>query len=250
MPKTRRPVADYITFDQYKLMLKNEPNDELRLLYRYIWTFLLRISEATGQSDSDVERIKEYRQERKEFVERITLNKNKLRQYLKDGHIKAPKLGEHKWTVQLPGIRPCYIDAVSAEEAGYDSAHTLNIYRKMGKFETFPFNDEDLYDDTQAFIKERRIKPTDRLFNTSRRIVLNAMNKHGYTVGGQTRIHPHALRRGAGIWLRSTGKMTLEDLQALYSHEKLSQTLEYLGRDKTASFAKFALVQSRKKGKK
>ena len=217
MPKTRKPVADYITFEQYQKMLKDEPDPRMRLCYRYIWTFMLRVSEAVGQAPSDVEQIQRYRKENK----------------------TTRKI----WHGALPGIRPVDIDAITAKEAGLNSKHTLRVYRKMGKFEILPFNDDKLFNDTATYIGGYGISKSDRLFPYFRSAVLFAMQKHGFTVGGQTRIHPHALRRGGGVYLRSTGKLDIEELQAVYSHQNLSQTLAYIGIDKRKAFNRFAQAQ-------
>jgi site-specific recombinase XerD len=151
------------------------------------------------------------------------------------------------WTGPIPGIRPIDIDAVSPKDAGLDCQHTLRVHRKMGKFEILPFNDKQLFQDTQAYIEGRKIAPEGRLFPFYRQDVLLAMQAHGTTVGGQTKIHPHALRRGGGIYMRSAGKMELEHLQAVYSHSNLSQTLAYIGVDKRTAFNKFAQAQKAKK---
>ena len=224
MPKTRKPVADYITYQQYRKMLKNEPDPAMKLCYRYIWTFMLRVSEAVGQSIMDVQQIEAYRK-------RYKAKKAKL-----------------KWAGAIPGIRMIDIDAVSPKEAGLSARHTLRVHRKMGKFEILPFNDLQLYNDTLKYAKEHDldVQPTQRLFPFYRQDVLQAMNKHGLTVGGQTKIHPHALRRGGGVYMRSRGKMDIEHLQAVYSHTNLAQTLAYIGIDKRAAFNKFAQAQRRK----
>ena len=134
MPKTRKPVADYITFEQYQKMLKNEPDPRMRLCYRYIWTFMLRVSECVGQAAHDVEQIK---RERKQ-AEKIPLVRRKTRKRL--------------WTGPIPGIRPCDIDAISPAEARLKCKHTLRVYRKHGKFEILPFNDLQLFKDTKLLI--------------------------------------------------------------------------------------------------
>jgi len=194
MPKTRKPIADYITFEQYKQMLKDEKDPRMRLCYRYIWTFMLRVSEAVGQSKADVDQVKWYRK-----------------------HV--PKLVQKrlKWSGPIPGIRPIDLDAVKPEDSGLNCKHTLRIFRKMGKFEILPFNDKELFNDTKAVIAGYGVKENDRIFPYYRADVLEAMQKHGFTVGGQTKIHPHALRRGGGVYMRSKGKLDLEDLQAVYS---------------------------------
>lgn len=221
MPKTRKPVADYITFEQYQKMLKAEPDPRMRLCYRYIWTFMLRVSEAVGQAPSDVDMIKRYR---------------------KEADAKKSRL---KWNGPIPGIRPSDIDAVSPKDAGFKSTHTLRIYRKHGKFEILPFNDQELFQETNRIVLKHYVEDDQRIFPYYRGDVLSSMQKHGLTVGGQTKIHPHALRRGGGVHMRSTGKMELEDLQAVYSHTNLSQTLAYIGIDRRTAFNRFAHAQLR-----
>ena len=228
MPKTRKPVADYITFEQYQKMLKNEPDPRMRLCYRYIWTFMLRVSEAVGQAPHEVEAIKRLRKK----AEKIPLKRFKVRMRL--------------WNGPLPGLRPCDIDAVSPTEAGLKAKHTLRVYRKMGKFEILPFNDLQLFKDTKLLIGGYGVNEEDRIFPYYRSDVLSAMQKHGYTVGGQTRIHPHALRRGGGVYMRNKGKLQIEDLQAVYSHSNLAQTLAYIGIDKSHALNRFAQAQARK----
>lgn len=211
MPKTRKPVADYVTFQQYQDMLKRERDPLMRLAYRYMWTFLLRVSEVVGQSRGDVRQIKRYRTENKAKKERF------------------------KWGAPLPGIRPVDIDAVQLPFA----KHSLRVYRKHGKFEILPFTDEKLYEDTIKLLPEI---PDDRIMPYARQEVLLAMQAYGHTLGGQTLIHPHALRRGAGIHFRSNGGR-IEVLQAVYSHEQLAQTLHYIGIDRTEAFKEFAEAQ-------
>lgn len=225
MPKTSKPVADYITESQFLRMLEDETDPMYRLIYRIMWRFMLRVSEVVGQSESDVKQILRYR---------------KL-------HKSSKK--NQKWTGPLPGIRLEDIDAVSAKDAGLECKHTLRVFRKMGKFEILPFNDDKLHCDLMAWALRGK-KAGDKfsmqvpLFPVSRQEVLAHMNKHGKTVGGQTKIHPHALRRGGGVFLRETKGFALEDLQNVYSHTNLSQTLQYIGRDKKASLNRFARLST------
>lgn len=211
MPKARKPVADYITFDEFDKMLDDEQDPMMRLVYRYIWTFLLRVSEVVGQSESDVRQIKAYRKEAKAKKSRLM------------------------WTGPLPGIRPCDIDALALPYV----KHSLRVFRKHGGFEVLPFENEQLYTSTISWIQGQKIKPTERLFPVYRQDVENAMARHGYTIGGQTKIHPHALRRGGGIHFRNKGGK-IEVLQAVYSHKHLAQTLHYIGIDKSQAFKEYA----------
>lgn len=219
--KTRKPVADYITFDQYQKMLKAEPSPMYRLLYRIMWTFMLRVSEVVGQSEGDVKLIKDLRIEHKSEKSKLT------------------------WTGPIPGIRWVDIDAVSPVDAGLECRHTLRVYRKMGKIKILPFHDLELYNDLQKYVKENDldIHMKRRIFPVLRQAVFFELNKHGDTIGGQTKIHPHALRRGGAVYMRSSGKMQLEDLQVVMSHTKLSQTLDYLGKDERTALNRFAQAQ-------
>ena len=216
MPKTRKPVADYITFEQFQQMVHEEPDPMWKLLYRYVWAFFLRVSEVVGQDTHDVKAIKAYRK----------ANKANPKKYL--------------WNGALPGIRPCDIDV---------QKKTLRVYRKHGKFDVLPFpaSDPGLLSDTINYAARKEIWNPEhlntRLFPRSRRAVLTKMQLFGKTVGGQTLIHPHALRRGGGVHFRERGGI-LEDLQVVYNHEKMSQTLDYIGKDKRAALKGFAELRA------
>lgn len=223
MPKTSKAVADYVTETQFNQMVENESDPMYRLIYRIMWRFMLRVSEVVGQSESDVKQILRYRK----------LHKSKKK--------------NQKWLGPLPGIRLEDIDAVSPKDAGLECKHTLRVFRKMGKFEILPFNDDKLYKDLMGWVfKDRQLgdkfSMQVRCFPVSRQEVLQHMNKHGLTVGGQTKIHPHALRRGGGVYLREVKGLAIEDLQNVYSHSSMTQTLNYIGRDKKASLNRFAKV--------
>lgn len=240
MPKTRKPVADYITFEQYQDMLKKEQDPRMQLIYRYMWTFLLRVSEVVGQSESDVRVIRDYQKNRTKQLKEIAADPERLKEYLERHKGKKP-IPRFKWTGPIPGIRPMDIDAVKLKYA----KHSINIYRKHGKFETFPFTDEQLFKDTQRIIGGYGVKPEERIFphpQYTRQRVLEAMQAHGYTVGQQTLRHPHSLRRGGGIHLRNND-VKLEVLQKLYSHDDMAQTTHYIGIDTQEAFKEFALVQ-------
>lgn len=212
MPKTRKPVADYITYSQFQQMVKEEPDQMWKLLYRYMWAFMLRVSEVVGQDTHDVKAIKAYRKEN-------NANPKKL-----------------KWQGPIPGIRPCDITDAPQNKL-------LRVYRKHGKFDMLPFpkSDPTLWADSVKYYVDKGLKPEQRLFPRSRRTVLTKMQLYGKTVGGQTAIHPHALRRGGGINFRDKGGK-IEVLQVVYNHEKMSQTFDYLGRDKKAALEEFAKV--------
>ena len=246
MPKTRKPVADYITFEQYQKMLKDEPEEMYRLLFRFMHTFWLRVSEAVGQNKSDVDQIKRTRQEREQLVDGILKDSRKLKRYRDNHYGKVPKVGRRKWVSPTPGIRVCDIDSVSASSQRLQSRHTLSIYRKMGKFEVLPFNDEQLYRDCQNYIKKAGLKGQDRLFPIWRSAVLVHMNQYGSTVGGMTKIHPHSLRRAGGIYARDVLNLPIEVIQVGMSHESPSQTMAYLTRDKSEAMNAWAKAQAKK----
>lgn len=246
MPKTRKPVADYITFEQYQKMLKDEPEEMYRLLFRFMHTFWLRVSEAVGQNKSDVNQIKTARSLREEFVEHILSDSRRLKRYRETHNGKIPKVGRRKWTAASPGIRVCDIDSVTASSQRLQSKHTLSIYRKMGKFEVLPFNDEQLYRDCMNYIKKAGLKGQDRLFPVWRQAVLWKMNQYGNTVGGMTKIHPHSLRRAGGIYARDVLQLPIEVIQVGMSHESPSQTMAYLTRDKSEAMNAWAKAQAKK----
>ncbi len=245
MPKTRKPVADYITFEQYQKMLKNEPIEMYRLLFRFMHTFWLRVSEAVGQNKSDVEQIQKYRDTREKYVESILSDHRKLKRYRETHNGKVPKVGRRKWVSPSPGIRVCDIDAVSPKDARLNSEHTLSIYRKMGKFEILPFNDSQLVKDTYRYINSRKLAGDDRLFPLWRQAVLFRMQSYGKTVGGMTRIHPHSLRRAGGIYARDVLKLPVEVIQQGMSHESPSQTMAYLTRDRSEALNKWSEAQKK-----
>lgn len=131
-------------------------------------------------------------------------------------------------------LRPCDIDAVKPSELGYSCQHTVRIWRKRGKFEILPL-DDDLHLWLMSYVCSKKVEPEARIFPRDRTTVYQRLIQYGFTVGGKKRIHPHALRRGFGIWYRANGG-ALEDLQQVYSHTSLGMTLHYIGIDKSRAF--------------
>ncbi len=175
--------GDYITFEKFSQIVRDEPEQRYKLLFSTIWYLGLRVSEALS-------------------------------------------------------LRPCDIDPVKPSELGYSCNHVIRVWRKRGKFEILPL-DDDLHLWLLSYVEVFKIEPEDRIFQRNRTTVYQRLTKYGYTVGGKKKIHPHALRRGFGIWYRANGG-ALEDLQLVYSHTALAMTLHYIGLDKTRAFNNLA----------
>ncbi len=138
----------------------------------------------------------------------------------------------------IPGIRPIDIDPVKAKEVGYDCEHTVRVWRKRSKFEILPLPD-DLYTKLMKWVKRYHIAKEERIFPKDRTTVYDRLSKYGYTIDGKRKIGCHVLRRSFGVWARASG-MQIEDLQKIYSHENLAQTMQYIGVDKTRAFNNLA----------
>lgn len=132
-------------------------------------------------------------------------------------------------------LRPMDIDPVKPKDIGVDCDHTIRIWRKRGKFEILPL-DSNLALWLLSYAELKKIAPDGKIFPRNRTTVYQRLSEHyGYTVGGKKKVHPHALRRGFGVWYRSQGGQ-LEDLQRVYSHTQLAMTLHYVGVDNTRAF--------------
>lgn len=139
---------------------------------------------------------------------------------------------------EKPGIRPIDIDPVKPEDIGLECNHTIRIWRKRGKFEILPLSDS-LYETLTSYIKESKFKGEERIFPRDRTTVYQHLAKYGKTVDGRFNIGCHVLRRSAGVYWRSQG-MPIEDIQQVYSHENMAQTMQYIGLDKRRAFNNFA----------
>lgn len=140
-------------------------------------------------------------------------------------------------------LRPMDIDAVKPSDIGVNCDHTIRVWRKRGKFEILPLN-PDMALWLLSYAECKKIAPEARIFNRNRTTVYQRLTKYGYTVGGKKKVHPHALRRGFGVWYRANGG-ALEDLQRIYSHTALAMTLHYVGVDNTRAFNNLAAFYQR-----
>lgn len=139
---------------------------------------------------------------------------------------------------EKPGIRPCDIDPVRPSDIGLECDHTIRIWRKRAKFEILPLSD-DLHSRLRKYIKENSFSNEARIFPRDRTTVYEHLAKYGRTVDGRFNIGCHVLRRSAGVYWRSQG-MPIEDIQQVYSHENMAQTMQYIGLDKRRAFNNFA----------
>ena len=147
------------------------------------------------------------------------------------------KYGEYE---ARPGIRPIDIDAELHPEWG--CKHTVRVWRKRGKFKILPLKDE-LFDALQAQIKEYKIKPEERIFSYGRTAVYGWLTKYGRCVDTRYKIGIHTLRRSFGKHYRARGGK-MEDLQKIYSHENMQQTMQYIGEDESTAMSNFAKMEA------
>lgn len=132
-------------------------------------------------------------------------------------------------------IRPMDIDPkeTSAKNEGLQCEHIIRLWRKGNRLQFMPLED-DLRDRLVKYYSPRRIKRDERIFPVGRRAVLARLNKYGYTVGGKKKIHPHALRRGMGVWeIRNGTPLTV--VQAVYNHRRPNMTFRYIGMQDTTA---------------
>ena len=146
------------------------------------------------------------------------------------------KYGEYE---KRPGIRPIDIDAELHADWGCN--HTIRVWRKRGKFKVLPLKDQ-LYDELKAQIKEYNIKPEERIFSYHRTAVYGWLSKYGRCVDTRYRIGIHTLRRSFGKNYRARGGK-MEDLQKIYSHENMQQTMQYIGEDESTAMSNFAKIE-------
>ena len=139
---------------------------------------------------------------------------------------------------EKPGIRPCDIDPVKPSDVGLECKHVIRIWRKRGKFEILPLPDK-LFRSLAEYAKVSQCENESRLFARDRTTVYQHLAKYGRTVDGRFKIGCHVLRRSAGVYWRSQG-MPIEDIQQVYSHENMAQTMQYIGLDKRRAFNNFA----------
>ena len=139
---------------------------------------------------------------------------------------------------EKPGIRPIDIDPVRSADIGLECDHTIRIWRKRAKFEILPLSDS-LHARLRKYVKENSIPSEERMFPRDRTTVYQHLSKYGRTVDGRFKIGCHVLRRSAGVYWRSQG-MPIEDIQQVYSHENMAQTMQYIGLDKRRAFNNFA----------
>lgn len=127
------------------------------------------------------------------------------------------------------------VDSARPEHFGYEKdTHTIKIWRnKTQTFDVLPLPDF-LHSELSAFVKDSRLKPTDPIIDRHRNSVYGKCAEHGYTVGGQKKIHPHAFRRGGGIYMSYCG-VPIQHISFMYGHQdrngnfNISMTIRYLG---------------------
>lgn len=119
------------------------------------------------------------------------------------------------------------------------NTHTVAIWRKNNHFAMLPLP-PFLYSEIMKYCKDYKIAREQKLFQITRTAVYLRLTNYGFTIGGKKRIHPHALRKGFGIWLRSKGGLSMEHLQRAYSHESMQTTIRYLGLDRSKAISDIA----------
>ncbi len=137
-----------------------------------------------------------------------------------------------------PGIRPVDIDSDKAKAKLWGCKHTIRFWRKRGKFKILPLTDS-LYSELQALIKANKVGPEERIFPRHRITAYQHLSRYGKCVDTRYRIGNHAMRRSYGKEFRKMGGK-MEDLQKIYSHEKMAQTFEYIGEDDDTAMSNLA----------
>ena len=204
--------GDYITKEQYDVIIKKEKDLTFKLVYKLMWQLGLRVGEIVG-----------------------TVIQNP--QWDKHGPNSAT-CGE-KWLRSLPGIILEDIDRVKAKDIGLPCLHTIHIHRKRHKEEDLPLPQE-LYKEIKEYQKARGILPNTPLFPVHRSTVYVRLSKFGRTISGKKPIHPHALRRGMGVYETAVKGTPLQEMQALYGHTKAAMTFHYIGMERIEALKSLA----------
>jgi integrase len=95
-----------------------------------------------------------------------------------------------------------------------------------------------LMEELQAYIAKNDLKEGDLLFPRKRATINYRLKKfYGFVLSGQKPVHPHAFRRGRGIYLLDHDYNTY-DMQCIYGHESSETTSRYLGKEEKSVFDK------------
>ncbi|MCD6406910.1 tyrosine-type recombinase/integrase [Candidatus Aerophobetes bacterium] len=108
---------------------------------------------------------------------------------------------------------------------------SIVIHGKGGKIREVPIDDETL-EVLKFFIKYRRLKPDDNIYNMTDRAFQKNIKKWAKKAGipNPEKIFPHKLRKFFGkTWLRGGG--TPFGLAQIYGHSKVETTMRYVGMD-------------------
>lgn len=221
-PHDRRGLS--ITKEQYDTIIKKEKNPMFRLIFQSMWELGLRIGEVVGTVIQWCPKCKKSTCHYEWCPTcKNTSCKKKDHKYIREskdyGH-------DRTWLRSLPGMVWEDIDRVKARDLGYSCKHTIHIHRKKYKEEDLPLHDS-LYQEFMEF-KPHQYK-NRKIFDTHRSTVYVRLTKFGKIVSGKKPIHPHSLRRGMGVYETTVKGTPIQELQALYGHEKLQMTHHYIG---------------------
>nr|WP_294805630.1 site-specific integrase [uncultured Nitrososphaera sp.] len=184
----KAPQGDYITYDTFQTIVREERHRHYKLMFTIMWWLGLRISEV-------------------------------LR------------------------IKPEDVDCANPQQVGMgrDVKHCIRIWRKRNKFSMLSLT-KALRDEIMKFVRDFHIHADQTIFKIKKRAVQKRLAQKGFTIGGRKRIHPHALRRGFGVWMVSNGT-PMNVIQQIYSHEKLSMTHHYLNMEQAQAMGEFVVRQ-------
>jgi hypothetical protein len=121
------------------------------------------------------------------------------------------------------------------------SVDVIRVWRKKGRFRPLPLP-KWLKEEILEYARKWNIKDDQLFFDRHRTSVYYQLAKHGYSVGGKTKINSDTVRRGFGIWYLSEGGH-LEDLQLIYDHSVITLTQNYLAIDGRRAIQNFVNFQ-------
>lgn len=223
--------GDFVTREMFEDIYAKEENPMLKVLYKLLWELKLRIGEVTGDS-------------KLLFCSRCdkpirTWKLSRMKSSHRTPHCPCEK-PQKTWRSNLPGIKRQDIDAEKPQAYGLPKGiHTLRIWGKKRHFDVLPLSDE-LFSDITNYLKGKRIANNERIFQVSRGWVYRKLRTFGMTPGGKKPIHPHAIRRGAGQHDHMVEHIPIEEIQGIYRHANLGQTVQYLDLGSRQAIAAYA----------
>lgn len=119
--------------------------------------------------------------------------------------------------------------------------NSLRVWRTPTRARVLPLP-EWLKNEILTYAKNKGIKDDEPIFKRNRTTIFQRLSSYGSAIGGNKKIGTDAIRKGFGIWYLAEGGR-LEDLQEIFGHNQMNQTVVYLGIDGRTALKNFIKFQ-------